>query len=167
MQSGLEFNELDFVAHQNTTCVVITEPDSTHMEQADGMANIRNRLWVGVGGLEAGLSWLARPLRIALGYVWALALMLIGLWLWEQHGQPVHHPNTWLEMADPLVWSHIARSLAIFAIAGGGFVFMFLVADDLCPKAPTIISEFLEFFSGMLAIGALLWAGWLTWARLL
>ena len=136
-------------------------------EQTRGMAQVRRQYGAGFHGVEAVLSWLARPLRLALGYVWALVLMLIGLWLWDQRGQPVFDHTGWLGVADPVICSQVARSLSIFAIAGGLFVFMFLVADDLCPKVPTIISEFLEFFAGTLAIGSLLWAGWLTWTRLL
>ena len=110
--------------------------------------------------LEGWLTWLARPLRLGLGYVWSASLLLFGLWLWEQRTEVVLPLMGWAGTGDLRTWEQIVRGFAVFATAGAQFVFMFLVADDLFPNTPLMISEFLEFFSATLALGSLAWTAW-------
>ncbi len=111
--------------------------------------------------VEGWLSWLARPLRLGLGYLWAAALLMFGLWLWNQHGEVVTSLMGWAPTNDSRAWGQIVRSLSIFAMSGAQFVFLFLVADELFPNTPLLFSEFLEFFFATVALGALVWTLWI------
>jgi len=48
-----------------------------------------------------------------------------------------------------------AMASAVAAMAGGMFVFMVLVADELCPDAPILISGFLRFVVAVTVWGSL------------
>ena len=61
---------------------------------------------------------LLRVLKIGLGGLWALGLLVFGFGV--------------LMNVEGL----LARMLGVGAIAGGEFVLMWMVADDVCPKAP-------------------------------
>lgn len=81
--------------------------------------------------------------RIVLGWCWATSLAMVGLALWTEH--------------------EMARSAAMFALAGGLYVFLFFVADELCPKVPPTLSVFCKFFTGSINLGALAHLIWLWW----
>ena len=55
----------------------------------------------------------------------------------------------------------LLKSLAVLCMAGGTFVFMVLVADELLPKAPLAIRGFLKTFVGVVWCLALVYSGWL------
>ncbi len=101
-----------------------------------------------------------RALRIVLGYLWSVVLLLIGVWLWRHHAEIIAGLGGVLG-DDPVVLMRLARCASVFAVSGGLFVYMFLVADDLCPNAPMTLSGFLRFFTGTLAMGTLGWSVWL------
>lgn len=121
--------------------------------------------WTILSRVEMCASWLARPLRLAVGTVWAACLLLLGLWVWERQ---VGFGAQWLSptTAGPHLGEQVARGLAVFAVSGAHFVFMFLVADDLCPRAAVGVRQFLQFFTGSLSLGALGWTGWLVFSML-
>jgi len=100
----------------------------------------------------------ARLLGISFGCVWAASLLLFGLrveGLWTN--------DAGLIPGDEGLWDQVAWGLSLFAIGGAQFVFMFFVADELCPRTPTMIRALLKFLTGVLALSSLIWVGWLIW----
>ena len=73
-----------------------------------------------------------RVLRIVFGYIWAAGLLLIGTWLWRV---PALHA---VEGNSESARFYVTRTLALAGWAGGLFVFMWLVADVMFPKAPLL-----------------------------
>jgi hypothetical protein len=74
-----------------------------------------------------------RWLQWSLGCAWAIAMLWAGLWLWRQG-----------------ILGSLTAAGALFFIAAGQFVFMVLVADDLCPQAHAAITGFGKAFAGAL-----------------
>lgn len=66
-----------------------------------------------------------RTAKLGLGFASAGALVLLGLWLWQQ-GQPWH------------------RVSALCPLAFGQYVLMRLVADELFPRAWALLTRFLK-----------------------
>ena len=82
---------------------------------------------------------------------WAIAMVVFGLTM------IVHSPGGWLEHSIGLprtVWN----LLGLASIGGGQFVFMFMVADRICPNAgrmPGIwLTEIIIACLGLLAVVA-------------
>ena len=102
-----------------------------------------------------------RWLRIGGGCVWAAALLLAGWWLWQQ-GPTAGRlaPSSGLAVS-------LAVSLAVMATAAAQYVFMALVADDLCPEAPMEVTGFLKLVAALLFVMALVWLIWHGGSRLL
>lgn len=100
-------------------------------------------------------SWPLRLMRLTLGYLWALVLALAGVWVWT-------HKN---ELAQLLPAGHQALVVAISALclAGAQFVFMLLVADDLCPRTWAGLRMFLKTFTGSVIWMSLLWVVSIAW----
>ncbi len=68
------------------------------------------------------------PLLSIVASAWAAAMVVFGLSLFA------HSNDDWLHSAmglDPIVWI----LLGLASIGGGQFVFMFMVADRICPQA--------------------------------
>lgn len=98
---------------------------------------------------------LLRAFRLMLGYLWAVSLALAGVWVWL-HGN---------ELAQMLPAGQQAAVVATAALclAGAQFVFMLLVADDLCPKASAVCIMFLKTFTGTIVWMSLGWLCLLGW----
>lgn len=107
-------------------------------------------------------SGVARVMRLGLGLVWAASMLLFGIKLWTARAVLLtcFEGMRWV---DRQVLDQFGRGVAVFSIAGSTFVFMFFVADELCPRTPISVSGFLQLLAGAMAIGALCWAGWLLW----
>jgi len=86
--------------------------------------------------------------RCVFGYVWAASLLLAGGWLWQHREVLPDH-------------AMFLNSLAVLCMAGGVFVFMVLVADELLPDAPLAVRGFLKTFVGVVWCLALVVSGWL------
>ena len=95
------------------------------------------------------VAW-QRVSKLLLGYLWALSMMLAGLWFWT-------HPFTGLYLF------RFSRCVAVMTLAGAIFIFMAVVVDDLCPKAHVIFTGFVKSFAGFLVwwtFAAALYFGW-------
>lgn len=96
-----------------------------------------------------------RVFRLALGWLWAMLLALMGVGLW-------HERLLWMDLLhthDPAV----VVALVCLCLAGAQFVFMLLVADDLCPRTPAGLTLFLKIFAGTVIWLSLLWLGVQVW----
>lgn len=89
-------------------------------------------------------SRLLRPVKLMFASLWSMAMILIGLQLLVLDGS-----------GGPL-----SLSFALFSIAGGQFIFMFLVADELCPQAPIFVTVPAEFLAGTASLVGLVWWLW-------
>lgn len=99
-----------------------------------------------------------RTWRLVLGCIWAGALLLIGLWLWDM---PIK--DTGPGTAD---LARLVRCGAVWAIAASQFVFMVFVADALFPRAPRSLTSFLKLVTGMLVWLTLGYGVWVSWSYL-
>lgn len=108
---------------------------------------------------------LARLARLALCWFWAGIMLLAGLWLLLNNIAVAGDLMLWVS-GEPTRIIRIVRLTAMGLIAGSQFLFMFLVADDLCPDAPMVVTGFLEFFAAALALGSLAAAAVLVWAMM-
>lgn len=98
---------------------------------------------------------LLRCLRLFLGYLWALTLALAGAWLWL-------HRDELAQMLGPGDQAAVLAA-ACLCLAGAQFVFMLLVADDLCPRASKELTIFLKTFSGSIIWISLFWLVTIGW----
>ena len=99
-----------------------------------------------------------RLLRLFLGYIWALTLALAGVWLWL-------HRDELAQMLGPGDQAAVLAA-ACLCLAGAQFVFMLLVADDLCPNATKELTVFLKTFSGSIIWISLFWLVTIGWGWL-
>jgi len=83
---------------------------------------------------------LLRGLKLTLASCWAAGLVLVGLWLWAVH-----------------------PAAAGGAIAAGQCVLMWLIADDLFPRANREVTGFLKFTAALIFWGHLFTAVYLLW----
>lgn len=104
---------------------------------------------------RAGALWV---LRLLLGSTWAGALLLMGMALWTR-------PVLVVAMEGE-VGRELVRAMAVSAMAGAQFMFMVLVADGLCPRAPTAMTGTCKLTAGLLTLAGMAWAGWATWQLL-
>ncbi|MCE9590783.1 MAG: hypothetical protein K8S99_09700 [Planctomycetes bacterium] len=111
------------------------------------------------------MSILARIARLSLCSFWAGAMLLAGLWLLTHRRYIAAEMLRWLA-GDPVHTVRMIHFTGTGLIAGAQYLFMFLVADDLCPDAPIVLTGFLELFTAVLALGSLAGAGWLAWAMM-
>lgn len=113
-----------------------------------------------------GVMWtVARATRLLLCTFWAGSMLLCGLWIMMNGDRVAMELSPWL-LDDPERMVRVIRMTAIGLIAGAQFLFMFLVADDLCPDAPMLVSGFLELTMTALMIGAMSIAGLNAWAMM-
>lgn len=103
-----------------------------------------------------------RALRFSLGYVWAAALLLFGLWVWQHRAGLSTGVQGWAGV-DHASIDAVIRCVAVFGVSGGFFVFMVFIADEVCPKTPLLVGGALRFFAGAMAMGALALSGWLAY----
>lgn len=96
-----------------------------------------------------------RTLRLLLGYIWAMLLALSGVWVWM-------HGNELAQML-PAGNQAVIVAAAALCLAGAQFIFMLLVVDDLCPKAPATFTIFLKTFTGSIVWMSLAWLALLSW----
>ena len=87
-----------------------------------------------------------RLFKISLGIVWSIGCLVFGFWLWQRGLQPI------IGNLDILSGSQrqLSTLISIWIIAGGEFVLMWLVADDICPKASANVASFLKLTAGCL-----------------
>lgn len=102
---------------------------------------------------QADAASARRGARWILGTAWAMALAWVGLWLWDATQAMSPEPGS-------VIWP-VMRSASVFLLAASQFVFMALVADDICRRASPWITGLLKTTAGALtwlALGfALLW----------
>jgi hypothetical protein len=98
-----------------------------------------------------------RPLQLGLAVVFCAGLFVPGLamldgskWLSDPAAQVLAAAG----VEDRLL-PVAGMAIAVAAIAGGQFVFMVLVADELCPDAPMLVSGFLRFIVAVTVWGGL------------
>ncbi len=75
--------------------------------------------------------------------------MLLGLLLWSM-------PPGLRELAQ-LVPDGLRYSTALLAVAGAQFIFMVLVADEVCPRAPLLMKAACKLAAAAVTWAALLW----------
>lgn len=85
-----------------------------------------------------GEAWPLRLFRLAMGWLWAMLLALTGM------GIALHRQDLLTTLPDLKHGQAITLTAAAFCLAGAMFIFMLLVADDLCPQAPTWMVAFLK-----------------------
>lgn len=104
----------------------------------------------------------ARTARLLLGTFWAAGILAIGLVCWQWHW-PVTEAIARHARGGEAAASRIVTLVIIGCIAGGQFVFIRLVANDICPRRPAMLSVFVESLAGalvVLCIASLAWLGW-------
>jgi len=102
---------------------------------------------------------LARTVQVVFGSLSALLLVAAGGVLLAPGQGPGREAMELIGMlAGPAPESayRITRTLGVASIAGGEFLFIYLVTDELCPNAPMVISGFLKTFFGLVFWLALL-----------
>jgi hypothetical protein len=82
--------------------------------------------------------WLAWVLTVVLGATWSAGLLLAGFWMWRSRGEALL----------------VTPTAALMPLAAGWFVWMYLVADELCPRASPAVTGFLKLVVGMVFWGA-------------
>lgn len=75
--------------------------------------------------------------------------MLLGLLLWSM-------PAGLGDLA-PLVPRQLRYSMALLAVAGAQFIFMALVADEVCPRTPVLMKAACKLAAAAATWAALLW----------
>ena len=106
-------------------------------------------------GAPAGQGWLLRAFRLMLAWLWAMLLVMAGLWVW-------HHQAAMAGTLPPVL-ARMMPAWTCLLVGGGQFVFLFLVADDLCPRAPVAMSFFLKAFTGSVVWLSILWIVMQSW----
>lgn len=96
-----------------------------------------------------------RTLRLMLAFIWALMLALSGVWLWLNRSE--------LAQMLPVGDQALVVACAAISLAGAQFVFMQLVADDLCPNTPAGLKMFIKTFTGSIIWMSLLWMVLQVW----
>lgn len=102
--------------------------------------------------VREALAPMARPARLVLGTLWAAGFLVFGLVMWAA---PVDVGALAGAVSPALI-----RTLAILAVAGAEFIFMVLVADEVCPRAPLTMKIALKLTAGSvtwLALCGTLW----------
>ncbi len=89
----------------------------------------------------AWVNWLTllRITKLSLGMIWAGTLILFGLWLW--------HSRIHIE--------------ALIFLAMGEYILMFMVIDDLCPYAPSVVTGFFKITAALIFFYSLVYLGYL------
>jgi hypothetical protein len=100
-------------------------------------------------------AWPLRMLRLILGLLWAMILALVGLAIWSN--------QSFLLELFPTDASRLILAAAGLCLSGAQFIFLMLVADDLCPQAPAGMTLFLKAFSGALFWMCLIFIAVTTW----
>jgi hypothetical protein len=101
-------------------------------------------------------------LRIALGLAWATPMLLLGGWLWARPAGIIE-PAAMLCDAPAARIGGLARGGAVVLIAGAQFVYLTLVADELCPAAPARLKKTLKGLACGVVWLALLVTFWGLW----
>ncbi|MCC7146086.1 MAG: hypothetical protein IT443_06535 [Phycisphaeraceae bacterium] len=84
-----------------------------------------------------------------------MALMLLGLAVWGRQ------PN--FVGMDPYRNMLALKGLSAVAVVGSQFVFLVMVADDLCPKVPSAFAGACKLLCGGATWALLAWVGWQIW----
>jgi hypothetical protein len=95
---------------------------------------------------------------LAFGSLWAGGLMMLGLLLWSM--PPDLHALTQI-MPDPL-----RRGIALLAVAGAQFIFMVLVADQVCHRTPLLLKAACKLVAAAATWAALVWTLWLVFSAI-
>ena len=104
----------------------------------------------------------ARTARLALGAFWAAGLLAIGLVCWHHSDLAAEAIARHARGGEPAA-ARIVTLVIVGAIAGGQFVFIRLVANDLCPRRPAMLSAFFETLAGTLVVLSIVSLAWLLW----
>jgi hypothetical protein len=110
-------------------------------------------------------AWLPRVWRwgrYSLGTVEAIGLALLGWWLWA------NAPDLAVEAARAvrIDAQKLATSLGLAALglfSAGQFVFVFIVANDVCRRVPISIAAGFQWLTGAFALAALAVAAVMAW----
>jgi hypothetical protein len=105
---------------------------------------------------------LRRALGLSLGCAWAAGLLLLAMGMWDQPGDFAQVLGAILGVGAAAV-GPLLRTLATLAAAGAQFIFICLVADEICREAPLLLVVFLKTLTAGVAWGALLVAAWQVW----
>lgn len=106
----------------------------------------------------------ARTARLLLGTFWAAGILVIGLVCWQWYW-PVTEAISRHARGGEAAAARIVTLIIVGSIAGGQFVFVRLVANDLCPRRHAMLSVFVEVLAGslvVLCIASLVWFAWLA-----
>jgi len=105
--------------------------------------------------------------RLILGYLWGAGLLGVGLVVWRRpvpveaaltrSSSGLNGSAAWAGQLSDAV-GQIVLGLSVWAMAGGVFVFLVMVADVVCPRVPMGISGFAKTFTGAAAWLALGWS---------
>ena len=99
--------------------------------------------------------------QIVIGMCCAAAFMLAGLWIWY-HQQSIFRVASALGYQSQAV-NHLIRLSAVWALAAGQFLFLYLVADELRPQAPAQVRWFIKavvmaiFWLALIGVGYTCW----------
>ncbi len=105
-----------------------------------------------VGTVRETMAMVARPLRLGLGALWAAGFLGAGLWIVSGVPQLAGRPQ-------PLPPA-LLGGLTVLAMAGAQFIFLVLVADELCPRAPIRVKIVCKLTAGCVTWAALCWTAW-------
>lgn len=97
-------------------------------------------------------TWLEvvlRIIRLGLAWLWAVMLVMAGIGVWQHQAM--------LAGIVPESLQNTMPAWACLFVGGGQFIFLLLVADDLCPNAPATLSFFLKAFTGSMVWLSILW----------
>jgi len=105
--------------------------------------------------------------RLVFGYLWGAGLLAVGLIVWRRPlaveaavaglADGARGSQRWAALLSDVI-SQAVLGLSVWAMAGGVFVFLVLVADVVCPRVPMGVSGFAKTFSGTVAWLALGWS---------
>lgn len=97
--------------------------------------------------------------RISLGWIWALALVLVGVWTWRHQSivtQTISLPDHQAASLEQLV-----RVAAVWLVMAGQFVFVVIVADAAKPNTSPQWRAFFRSFFGSGFYLSLFWIAYL------
>ncbi|MBI1335393.1 MAG: hypothetical protein GC164_00350 [Phycisphaera sp.] len=122
---------------------------------------------VGRGGPVAGgtgiggTTWTVRRIvKLVTAYFWAAGMMLAGLWMLRRSA----YATTVVEVVvglGRLEAYRLTRAWGMCSVAGALFGYMFFVADDLCPRAPMVLTGTLKLAAGLVMWLTLAWSVYL------